>query len=125
MANSFGIIPVPDALKAQSTAYDLKKRLDWGEPALTIIDARSRDDFNVSHISGAISLPVEELVERSMMNIELARDIYVYSSTDEQSAAAAEQLRNAGFTNVSEIRGGVSAWKASGFPIEGNRAVVA
>jgi rhodanese-related sulfurtransferase len=42
----------------------LKERLDWGEPALTIIDVRDRDAFNISHICGAISLPLNELVVR-------------------------------------------------------------
>jgi rhodanese-related sulfurtransferase len=40
----------------------LKKRLDWGEPALTIIDVRDREAFNTSHITGAVSLPLSQLV---------------------------------------------------------------
>jgi hypothetical protein len=31
------LIPIPATLKANSRVQDLKKRLDWGEPALTII----------------------------------------------------------------------------------------
>ena len=123
MSNSSTIIPEP--LKAQSLVYDLKKRLDWGEPALTIIDIRDRDAFNISHISGAVSLPTNELVNRALNNLELERDIYIYGSTDEQTADAAAQLRAAGYQNVAELRGGLAAWKASNFPIEGNLAVVA
>ncbi|MDJ0576652.1 MAG: hypothetical protein QNJ65_15980 [Xenococcaceae cyanobacterium MO_234.B1] len=40
MSNSFSIIPIPAPLKSQSLVNDLKERLDWGEPALTIIDIR-------------------------------------------------------------------------------------
>lgn len=112
-------------LQPNSTSYDLKKRLDWGEPALTIIDVRSRDAFNISHISGAISLPVSELVNRVQMNIELSRDIYVYGVTGEQTKEAAEQLRAAGYENVAELQGGLSGWQANKFPIEGNSLVVA
>ncbi len=118
-------IPIPAPLKAQSRVNDLKERLDWGEPALTIIDVRERDAFNISHISGAISFPMSELVDRALINLELIRDIYVYSSTDEETAEAAAQLRAAGYQNVSELRGGLAAWKAAGYPIEGNSAVVA
>jgi rhodanese-related sulfurtransferase len=125
MSNFFRLIPIPAPLKAQSRVYDLKERLDWGEPALTIIDVRDRDAFNTSHISGAISLPINELVNRALINLELTRDLYVYGSTDEQTADAAAQLRTAGYQNVSELRGGLAAWKAAGFPIEGNSAVVA
>ncbi|MEM6611352.1 MAG: rhodanese-like domain-containing protein [Cyanobacteria bacterium P01_C01_bin.72] len=123
MSNSSTIIPEP--LKAQSLVYDLKKRLDWGEPALTIIDIREQDAFNISHISGAVSLPTNELVNRALNNLELERDLYIYGSTDEQTANAAAQLRAAGYQNVAELRGGLAAWKASSFPIEGNLAVIA
>jgi rhodanese-related sulfurtransferase len=117
------IIPAP--LQSKSRVYDLKERLDWGEPALTIIDVRSRDAFNTSHIMGAISFPLSQLVEKSLMNLELVRDIYVYGASDEETATAAGLLKEAGYQNVAEILGGLAAWKAAGFPIEGNSAFIA
>ncbi len=119
-----GMIPVPPSLQPQSRVYDLKTRLDWGEPALTIVDVRHHDQFNASHIMGAISMPVSELVDRALVNFELERDIYVYAETDEETESAANALRSAGFFNVSELRGGLAAWKAVGYPIESTTAVV-
>ena len=113
MSNSSSVIPEP--LKVKSLVYDLKKRLDWGEPALTIIDIRDREAFNTSHISGAISLPMNELISSVSNNLELERDIYIYGSNDEQTADAATQLRTAGYQNVAELRGGLAAWKANSF----------
>lgn len=118
MSNFLGFIPTPPPLQAKSLVYDLKDRLDWGDPALTIIDVRERNLFNTSRITGAISMPASELVERAFTALELCRDIYLYGETDEETAEAAEKLRSAGYENVSEIRGGVAAWKAVGFPIE-------
>ncbi|MDJ0897498.1 MAG: rhodanese-like domain-containing protein [Xenococcus sp. MO_188.B8] len=125
MSVFLNLIPIPAPLKAQSRVYDLKERLDWGEPALTIIDVRDRHLFKVSHILGAVSLPMNELVARALVNFELTRDIYVYGSTQEQTAIAAAQLRSAGFQNVAELIGGLGAWKAFDYPIEGNSAIVA
>lgn len=105
-------------LRAKSRVYDLKTRLDWGKPALTIIDVRSRSEFHFSHILGAIHMPASELTKRAPITLELDRDIYLYSDTDEETAAAAAQLRQAGFRNVSELQGGLPAWKAMGYPIE-------
>jgi rhodanese-related sulfurtransferase len=119
-----GFIPVPPELQSQSRAQDLKARLDWGEPALTIIDARDRSAFNQGHISGAVSMPIMELVDSAKMNLEADRDIYVYCEVDEETEGAAALLREAGFQNVSELRGGVSAWKAMGYPIEGIASLV-
>ena len=119
------MITIPASLKSKSRVYDLKERLDWGEPALTIIDVRSRDAFNTSHITGAVSLPLNQLVDQALINLESVRDIYVYGSTDEETATAAHLLKEAGYQNVAELVGGLVAWKAAGFPIEGNSTVVA
>jgi len=119
------LIPIPAPLKANSRVQDLKKRLDWGEPALTIIDVRNRDAFNISHITGAVSIPLNQLVEQVLLNLELVRDIYVYSSSDEETATAAVLLKEAGYQNVAQLLGGLAAWKAAGYPFEGNAAIVA
>ncbi len=105
-------------LQPQSRVYDLKGRLDWGEPALTIIDVRDRQEFNLGHIMGAVPMPLNEPAHRVLHKLELDRDIYVYGATDEETAVGAAQLRAAGYQNVSEIRGGVAAWKAVGYPVE-------
>ncbi len=110
--------PTPPPLKAQSLVYDLKARLDWGEPALTIVDVRDRSEFNQNHILGAMSIPMPELLPRASATLEVTRDIYIYGDTDEETAEAANALRTAGFHNVSELRGGVAAWKAVDFPVE-------
>lgn len=113
-----GLFPQPASFKEQSRVYDLKSRLDWGEPALTIIDVRDRATFNHSHIMGAVSFPSEELVARAQANLEADRDIYVYSDTDEETANAAACLREAGFERVAELTGGLPAWKAAEYPVE-------
>jgi rhodanese-related sulfurtransferase len=113
----FGILPLAP-LRPKSRVYDLKARLDWGKPALTIIDVRDRQEFHFSHVLGAISMPLPELVRRARVTLEFDRDIYLYSDTDEETAVAAQQLRQAGFCNVSELQGGLPAWKAMGYPVE-------
>ncbi len=112
------LIPIPSPLTAQSRADQLKERLDWGEPALTIVDARDRDDYQHSHIMGAIPMPMPELLTLAQQSLERDRDIYIYATTDDETSAAANQLREAGFQHVSELRGGVSAWQAFGYPVE-------
>ncbi|XWK87124.1 MAG: rhodanese-like domain-containing protein [Phormidium sp.] len=118
MSRILDLIPNPTPLREQCLVYDLKARLDWGEPALTIIDVRDRNQFNSSRILGAVPMPINQLVERALSSLELNRDIYIYGETDEESAIAADKLRAAGYINVSQIRGGLPAWKAVGYPIE-------
>ncbi len=118
MDKFLGLFPTLPPMQLQTRVYDLKARLDWGEPALTIIDVRDRNQFNISHITGAISIPLAELVSRATQSLDLTRDIYVYGDTDEETAEAATTLRTASYSNVSELRGGLAAWKAVSYPIE-------
>ncbi len=119
------LIPIPAPLEAKSSVYDLKERLDWGEPALTIIDVRNRDAFNASRIMGAISIPLNQLAQKASASLELVRDIYVYGSSDQETASAVASLKEVGFQNIAELQGGLIAWKVAGFPVEGNTAVTA
>ena len=119
MAQLFRFITLPEEIQNQANVGALKNRLDWGEPALTIIDVRDRHAFNVSHIVGAIAMPIAELVSRAQASLEFVRDIYVYGENDEQTIEAAEQLRNVGYQNVAELIGGLTAWEKAQYPIEG------
>ncbi|BAU66345.1 hypothetical protein STA3757_37490 [Stanieria sp. NIES-3757] len=112
-------IPIPEPIQNKSNVGHLKQRLDWGEPALTIIDVRTRKLFNISHIRGSISMPMDEPAERTLASLEASRDIYVYAETDEQTAVAVDKLHKAGYQNVSELIGGLTAWKRAKYPIEG------
>ncbi|NER81836.1 MAG: rhodanese-like domain-containing protein [Leptolyngbya sp. SIO1D8] len=125
MNRFLGLFSNAPAIRAVSRVYDLKARLDWGEPALTILDVRNLTLFNEGHVTGAIFMPVDELLNRAKASLEFARDLYVYAETDEEAGIAAEQLRMAGYESVSVLRGGVAAWKAAGFPVEVSGAIAA
>jgi len=112
------LTPTPIVLQEESTAYDLKKRLEWGEPALSIVDIRAHKSFNQGRITGAISIPMEQLAEMKS-RLESHHDIYVYGDTDEQAHEAAQMLRVAGFEAVTHIMGGLAAWHEIGGPTEG------
>jgi rhodanese-related sulfurtransferase len=113
------VTPTPPGLKAESAAYDLKARLEWGEPALTIVDVRDREAYNAGRITGAIPMPMEQLADLAQSSLEPERDIYIYGDSDEQAIQAAEMLRGAGFKNVAQIVGGLPAWREVAGSTEG------
>ncbi|TVQ07316.1 MAG: rhodanese-like domain-containing protein [Leptolyngbya sp. DLM2.Bin27] len=115
-------LPSPPAMNGQqSTPKELLSRLQWGEPALTIIDTRSREAFNEQRITGAVSMPKHEAFIAP--DLELNRDIYVYGDSPEGTAESAHQFRQAGYTNVAELTGGLSGWKQISGPVEGAYAL--
>jgi rhodanese-related sulfurtransferase len=113
-----GVIPPQPPIDPQSDVHVLKSRLEWGEPAFTILDVRERPAYNLGRIMGAMNFPIDEVVDKAE-SIAKSRDIYVYGENDEQTAQAAQSLRSAGFVHVSELKGGLAAWKAVGGPTEG------
>ncbi|MEC4819982.1 MAG: rhodanese-like domain-containing protein [Scytonema sp. PMC 1069.18] len=102
----------------QSDPHNLKSRLEWGQPGFTIVDVRDRFTYNHGHITGAIPIPLKDLAQKASSLVK-NRDTYVYGESDEQSAQAVQTLRDAGFANVVELTGGLSAWKAIGGAVEG------
>ncbi len=109
------VIPTPPEATPKASAQSLKERLQWGEPGLTIIDARDRESYLDERITG--SMLVEEVDSLSKN-----REIYIYSNTDREAAEAADNLRQAGFESVSQLQGGLAGWKAILGATEGRSA---
>jgi rhodanese-related sulfurtransferase len=87
------------------------------------VDARSQDNYEDGHISGAVSLPVgqfDEQVESFLDRHPPDTRIVTYCSgrTCEDSHNLARLLVDVGFTHVSVFIDGFPGWEAQGFPIE-------
>jgi rhodanese-related sulfurtransferase len=81
-----------------------------------VVDVRPAMVFDVSHIPGAISVPIAE-VERqadSVIRKAARRPIVTYCScvAEHTAAEAALQLLHRGATNVSALAGGYPEWLA-------------
>jgi rhodanese-related sulfurtransferase len=98
---------------------DLILRLEWGQPAFTIIDIRDRLTFNHGHITGAISISLDDLLQRAKSSLHPEREIFIYGDSDTNVTTAVNLLKYAGFKKVAELSGGLSAWKTMGGATEG------
>lgn len=85
-------------------------------PTTVVVDVRTPHEFEGKHIAGAVSLPLNHLAERAG---ELPRDrrLLVHCAGGYRSSIAASVLQRAGFTQVSELAGGLAAWEAAGLPL--------
>ncbi|MEO1378327.1 MAG: rhodanese-like domain-containing protein [Cyanobacteria bacterium J06635_10] len=113
------IIPSQPIVDKKSDPRTLKSRLQWGEPAFTIVDVRDRQTYKNGHIMGALSMKMDNLADTAIKSLSRSRDIYVYGADDAETKRAAQTLIRAGFENVSELKGGFAAWKAIGGSTEG------
>lgn len=99
----------------------LKQQLDAGDEVL-MLDVRSVAEFvgGQGHIAGARNIPLDELAGR-LAELEdfRQRPIRLLCRTDRRSAQAARLLAEAGFADAQVIQGGMTAWRAKGWPVEG------
>lgn len=75
------------------------------------LDTRSSEEYEVSHIQGAQFIDYETFDISQMQNIPRDSAIIVYCSVGYRSERIGEQLLSAGFSNVSNLYGGIFKWK--------------
>jgi len=87
-------------------------------PNLTVLDVRTREEFDTGHIRKALLIPHTELEQRIE---ELAEhknhEIIVYCFRGSRSVIACGILDAHGFTKVYNMLGGIEAWIGKGYPV--------
>ena len=81
------------------------------------IDVRTQEEWNEFHAPNTSLVPLDQLPAR-LNEIPKDREIVVVCRSGNRSQEGRDILLNAGFTNVTSMQGGLSEWRASGYPIE-------
>lgn len=103
---------------------ELANRLEGN--STTVIDVRSPEEFTgpLGHIEMALNIPLDELPGRlTEIRASRERPVIVVCKTDRRSAAAAEILGDAGFSDISVLRGGMEQWNSDSRPVENGGTV--
>lgn len=79
----------------------------------TVIDVRSRSEWNEGHVPGAVHVPLPVLASR-LAELRERQPIVTYCQSGARSATAASLLRAAGVAEVSSAEGGFDAWSRIG-----------
>ena len=87
-------------------------------PGFVVIDVRRPDEFAGGHIPDAINIDSADFSEH-LDALDRNGTYLVYCQRGGRSAGVRELMREAGFREVYEIEGGMSAWKAAGLPVAG------
>ncbi len=82
------------------------------------LDAREPEEYQVSHLPGALLLGYNKLNLDVVKAVDKSRPVVVYCTVGYRSERAAKTLREAGFTRVYNLYGSLYAWKLAGFPLE-------
>lgn len=84
---------------------------------VVFVDARERKEYEVSHIEDAIFVGYDSLDLSAMNQVDKSKEIIVYCSVGYRSEKVSEKLKEIGFTNVSNLYGGIFEWKNQDQPV--------
>ena len=93
--------------------------------ALTI-DLRSAEQFTAGHVAGARRMDGEQILKaEELLKKHKQKPLIVYCNSGSLAAAAVRKLREQGFAQAVNLRGGIAAWRTDNLPVEkgaGNNA---
>jgi hydroxyacylglutathione hydrolase len=89
---------------------------DAGKGEVSVIDVRYSAEWDAGHVPGATHIPLSTLRDR-LAELPRDRPLVVHCQTGGRAAIAASVLQAAGFDNVSEMRGGMTAWRRAGHDV--------
>ena len=81
------------------------------------LDVRTPAERREKRIHGSIGIPLSQLGER-LSELPSDRPLIVYCAGGYRSSIAASILQREGFSRVSEIAGGITAWETANLPTE-------
>jgi adenylyltransferase/sulfurtransferase len=73
------------------------------------LDVRDPVELQVSALPGAVVIPVGQAPLR-LDELEPGREWVVFCRTGERSARVVKAMQSAGFSKVTNLRGGINAW---------------
>ncbi|MEO6818450.1 MAG: rhodanese-like domain-containing protein [Ginsengibacter sp.] len=88
-------ITVPEAIKRNNVVY---------------VDAREKKEFDVSHLKNAVYVGYDDFSLSRLSNIPKGNEIIVYCSIGKRSEKITKKLTTAGYSNVSNLYGGIFEW---------------
>ena len=100
--------PDPTAAVPQIDVRALRERMESGRNCL-LLDVREPFEFEMARIEGANLIPLGQLPAR-YGELDREKEIFVMCHSGVRSERAAEFLRSAGFTKISNVAGGIDAW---------------
>jgi rhodanese-related sulfurtransferase len=88
---------------------------------IQLLDVRTAGEYRNGHLKGALQANwnnTKEFEER-VVALDKSKTVYIYCLSGVRSHDAAGWMRSKGFSNVVELKGGFSSWKAGNKPVEG------
>lgn len=98
-------------------SIDVREAYERQRRGARLVDVRTPQEFRAGHPKGARNILPQQIGSDST-GLKRDAEVLVICASGHRSARAARQLAGMGFTNVSNVLGGLHAWTGAGLPVK-------
>jgi len=98
----------------QTSPQQLAKRLEKSN--LRVVDVRTPAEWESSKIKWAEHVPLSDILSNTFPGADKDEEMVLQCGSGYRSNIAASIMKQAGYTNVKSLAGGIFAWSNAGFP---------
>ncbi len=117
IAAILGLVLVMQQLQA-ADGVDVKQAQSMNKQGALLLDVREPDEYSAVHAPDAKLIPLGQLNSRLQ---EIAsyknKPIVVMCRSGRRSSQAVALLKEAGYTQVSNVKGGIQSWESEGLAV--------
>lgn len=105
-----------DAQRDSISVAELQQRMQSGDAKPLLVDVREPSEFAEGHIAEAQLVPLGT-VEAGLANVPKDKEIVLVCRSGRRSGEAQARLAQRGYTNVTNVEGGMLAWENAQLPV--------
>ncbi len=99
---------------------DVVEKIEQTEDVV-LLDVRTLEEYEEVHLKNALLLPVQELSQQSLNEIDLGenakdKEIIIYCRSGARSKTAYDIMKSLGYTNIKSVAGGMIHWEEDNYP---------
>ena len=84
-----------------------------------LIDVRKPEEFIDGHIANAINIDYYSDDFVTLINgLDKKSPVYIYCRSGKRSGSSVSLFKEAGFTEIYNLKGGILSWKSDGLPVK-------
>ena len=102
---------------SELTVEETKNDIDAGKE-IVILDVRTSTEYNAGHLPNSIN------IQRGLLEFLIGKkypdkttNLVLYCRTDPRAALCTQALKEMGYINAKNLKGGFKAWGEAGYPI--------
>lgn len=88
-----------------------------GTENVILLDTRSREEYDVSHIPGALWVGYDSFDPSRIRELDKEKEVIVYCSVGYRSEKIGSQLKDLGFEHVQNLYGSIFEWANASYPL--------